>query len=117
MLNNYFHDLAVALLLSSVALAWFLAKEGDKGGPVAHNLIRRVLRKLTWLSYGSLAYILLGGVVRTLAYPRYEWMEAAGRGQLTALIIKHVFLAFVVFLGLFFLVRLKRRFRAINLGK
>ena len=42
----------------------------------------------------------MGGVPRTIYYTRFEWANAAGKGQVTALIIKHVVMAVLVVVGI-----------------
>lgn len=111
MLNNYFHDLAVALLISNLALMWLLARELPQENEGLQKIAARVFGKLSRITYAALAFVLLGGVVRTLTYREYEWMAAAGRGQVLALILKHILLASCVVIGLSFQIALIRRFR------
>jgi hypothetical protein len=94
MMNNYVHDLATGLLFGSVA-AYFLS-----AGVVrrADGLSEREQTALQlWLRFrpvvrGALAMVLLGGIPRMIFYEDYEWLPAAGRGQILALVIKHIFL-------------------------
>ncbi len=108
MLNNYFHDLAVAILFVNVVLTWLYIKI------FAQNLDRENLKYFIrfslYLTYFSLFLILLLGVPRAIFYKRYEWMEAAGRGQVTALIVKHVILALLTFSAILLQMKIKRRF-------
>jgi hypothetical protein len=101
MLNNYFHDLAVAFLFASMLLGWLLDRRGELSPALLWSLRR-------W-SRASLAWILIGGVIRALNYRQYEWLEAAGRGQVPALILKHFLLVGLVAVGLYFQFRLSRR--------
>jgi hypothetical protein len=55
-----------------------------------------------------LIWTLAGGVVRALAYKRYEWVEAVGKAQVPALILKHVILVSFVVLGVLVLRRVRR---------
>ncbi len=110
MLNNYFHDLAVAVLFSGVLVSWLiwrgLQKEGT--GADAAFFKNRVWRGLSWLIWGSLAWILVGGVIRAVAYLDYEWLPAAGRSQIPALVIKHVLLVSIVGWGLYLYRKISR---------
>lgn len=106
MLLNYGHDLATGLLFGAVA-AWFLAArtappslgEGEKAAWLLalHRRFRPVV-------VGALALVILGGFPRAWFYETYEWLPAAGRGQVTALVVKHVILVAVTVLstGAFF---------------
>lgn len=101
MLNIYFHDLAVAFLFASMLLAWLLTRRGELSPALGRSLRR-------W-SAGSLAWVLLGGGIRELTYRQYEWLEAVGRGQVPALILKHILLMGLVAAGLYFQFRLSPR--------
>ena len=47
-------------------------------------------RRMATLARVSLAWIVIGGIPRALFYSEFEWANAAGRGQLVALAVKHV---------------------------
>lgn len=106
MLNNYFHDLATAVFAVSAIAAYLLhrslAMEDAPGSlrPVADGLVK--------VGMVALAWTLLGGMIRALAYRRYEWAEAAGRDQVAALMVKHVILVSLVIGGLVILYRVHR---------
>ncbi|MBI5509411.1 MAG: hypothetical protein HY903_11725 [Deltaproteobacteria bacterium] len=87
MLNNYFHDLATALLFASgVALALML-RAAPQAGVEALRPIFRGMQRLAWI---SLVWILVGGVPRLVYFQEFEWANAAGRSQIPALVVKHV---------------------------
>lgn len=115
MLNNYFHDLATAVLAVSGVAAWLLLRSAtaceapEVLRPVADGLVRTGLIALAWT--------LLGGVIRALAYREYEWMEAAGKNQVPALVVKHIILVSMVILGLVMLYRVRRLVRSSTSGK
>ena len=103
MLNNYFHDLAVAFLFASTLMAHIVLRYWP-GRPSAD--LARVLTRVAW---GSLAWVLLGGVVRVIFYKEYEWLPKAGTAQVPALMAKHVVLVVLTVWGLAGVVRLNRR--------
>jgi hypothetical protein len=106
MLNNYLHDLATAVFAVSALAAYLLLRSPAISD--ASEALRPVTTGLTRAGIFSLAWILLGGVIRALAYRRYEWMEAAGRGQVVALVVKHVILVSLVIVGLVVLFKVRR---------
>jgi len=106
MLNNYMHDLMTAVFAVSAVAAWLLLRsDAMRRAPEA---LRPVARGLVRLGMFSLAWILLGGVVRALAYRKYEWMESVGRAQVPALVVKHVILVSLVITGIVVLLRTRR---------
>lgn len=102
MMNNYFHDLAVAFLFASTVMAWAVLRHVSAPPEELVRLIRRV-------SWGSLAWVLVGGAVRAWFYREYEWLPKAGTAQVPALMAKHVLLVALTVWGLVGVVRLSRR--------
>ena len=101
MLNNYFHDLGVAVIFSTVMANLFLGRALVRLGPPGLFLAVAVFRRLSLVTRLSLAWVILGGIPRALAYQDFEWVEAAGDGQIVALVAKHVVLVAMVALALY----------------
>jgi hypothetical protein len=106
MLNNYFHDLATAVFAVSAVTAYLLRR--SLAMQAAPGPLRPVVAGLVRLGLFSLAWTLFFGIIRGLTYRQYEWMEAAGRDQVAALVVKHVILVFLVVLGLMALRKVRR---------
>jgi hypothetical protein len=103
MLNNYFHDLAVAFLFAASLMAHVVLRHWPgTPSPAVVTLLRRV-------AWGSLAWVLVGGAVRAWFYRDYEWLPRAGTAQVPALAAKHVLLAVLTVWGLIGVVKLTRR--------
>lgn len=102
MMNNYFHDLAVAFLFASCLMARVTLRHWP--GAPSPGLVQ-ILRRVAW---GSLAWVMLGGMIRAWNYREYEWLPKAGTAQLPALVVKHVLLALLTLWGLVGVVRLGR---------
>jgi len=111
MMNNYFHDVATALLAASAFALVVLLRRYEAGprGPEAARYFLEIAERMTKLARFSLAWIVLGGIPRTIWYGEFEWANAAGRGQVTALVVKHVVAAALVVAGVAFWRRLRRR--------
>ncbi len=112
MLNNYFHDLAVGILFANVLLTIILVRLLREYGMAASDLSEKFVRLSSRITWGSLAFIILGGIVRTVTYKSFEWAEAAGKGQVVALILKHIILVGCTVLGVGLQIRLSRTHRA-----
>jgi len=106
MLNNYFHDLATAIFAVSAIAAWLLYR--SRALQQAPAAVRPVAAGLVKVGIASLAWTLLAGMIRGITYREYEWVEAAGRGQVPVLVLKHVILVSLVAAGVFVLVRVHR---------
>ena len=84
-MNNYFHDVATATLLSSAVILWVLGRQAQRGGPEDRN--------------GALIWIILGGIPRVIFFNTFEFIPAKDNGIIIDLGIKHVFLFAAVGLG------------------
>ncbi|HEY4716495.1 MAG TPA: hypothetical protein VII00_05265 [bacterium] len=108
MLNNYFHDLAVAVFFSSVVLTWIFIKIFAE--EMHAGKLKQFVRFSIYLSFCSFFLILALGVPRAVFYRQYEWMDAAGRGQVTVLVIKHILLASLTVMAIVLQVGLKKKY-------
>jgi heme/copper-type cytochrome/quinol oxidase subunit 3 len=115
MMNNYFHDVATALLLASGVVMLIIVKKMERS---ADDSVKKYFLKIytgvTRLAKFSLLWILIGGIPRTLAYKEFEWANAAGKGQVTALIIKHILAFIFVGGGAVLWLKLHKRVREIR---
>lgn len=109
MLNNLFHDFAVALLFASLLVLSIVYRNARRDASGGSALARSLAGTFNRVIYTCWAAIILGGIVRTLAYERFEWNEAAGRGQVAALVVKHLLLVTLVVWGTFIQFRLRKR--------
>lgn len=117
MLNNYLHDVATALLVSSAAALWFMARDlGADPSPEAARYYLRIHGAMGRVALLSIAWIVLGGIPRTIFFERFEWANAAGKLQVPALVAKHVLIFALVGVGLWGWSRLRRRAREIRAG-
>ncbi len=105
MLNNYFHDLAVAFLFASSLLSHVVVRHWP--GKVPES-VAGILMRTAWY---SLAWVVAGGAVRAWFYMEYEWLPKAGTVQVPALGVKHVLLFGITAWGLMGVVKLRRSLR------
>jgi hypothetical protein len=100
MMNNYFHDVATAMLAASAFCLYAVHRvEASLGTPDAalfflktHRLMVKFFRFAFW-------WIILGGVPRTIFYVSFEWNHFADKQQVPALMVKHVLMVVLVVWG------------------
>lgn len=104
MMNNYFHDVATALLAASALVMLFIlqAISNQDLDQSKIDFVKKIYRPTTKVAVFSLIWILVGGVPRTIFFKRYEWWDAADKGIVPALLVKH-FLMFILVLAGFVL--------------
>jgi len=112
MLNNYFHDLSVGVLFANVMLTLILIRLLEQHEKQSLDLLLKFVRLSSRITWGALAFILIGGAIRTLTYRNFEWAEAAGKGQVAALVLKHIILVGCTLAGVGFQIRTYRKYGA-----
>jgi hypothetical protein len=98
-INNYLHDVATAVLLSSAVIVYVLGRQARDGGEGEKRAFARAYTTLTRFAWGALAWIVIGGIPRTIFFPTYEFIPATLKGIELDLIVKHVLLVGGVIAG------------------
>lgn len=115
MMNNYFHDVATALMTASaVALHAIARVQSTMNTPVATLFFLKTYRQLVKFFKFSLWWIIIGGVPRTIFYASFEWNHFADKQQVPALMAKHVVMAAAVIYGFYAWRRLKIKVAALR---
>lgn len=98
-MNNYFHDVATATLLSSGVIFWILGRRAQAGDKAERQAFWRAYAPLTMFARGALAWIIVGGVFRTIFFKYAEFIPSAQKNILPDLMIKHIVLVSAVIAG------------------
>ena len=109
MLVNYFHDLSVAMLASNIIVVFLLARYLESK-PDRIPVLSEVFKKLSVVTWWALGYVLAGGAFRAFYFMEFEWNPAVGRGQVAALVLKHVVMVGLTVFGIWAHVRYVRRY-------
>jgi hypothetical protein len=94
MLNNFLHDLAVAVFFCAWMGLLVLAREAQE-----QSAVRRLNRAFRKTAGWSFFFILAFGIVRTVYYREYEWYSAVEHGQVAALAVKHALFVVIIVAG------------------
>ena len=115
MMNNYFHDVATALMVGSgFALHAIVRIQATMNTPEATVFFLKTYHQMVKLFKFALWWIIIGGVPRTIFYTSFEWANAADKLQVPALMVKHVLMAAVVVWGVVAWRRLKVKVAALQ---
>lgn len=111
-MNNYFHDVATAFMLSSgiVIFIFIGTVERDGRNDVIDYFKNNYKRYLKIIRYAGI-WIVIGGIFRTIFFMKYEWLPAAGKGLIPAILLKHVLVFTFIGLGIY---TWKKLFKKIN---
>ena len=108
-LNNYFHDVATAILLSSAVIMWVLGRQARRsGGGAELDALAGAYPTLTKFAWFALAWIVIGGVPRIIFFNTHEFIPAVENGLVTVLAIKHMLMGVAVIVGAIMWMRTKR---------
>jgi hypothetical protein len=116
MMNNYFHDVATALLMASAFVIWVIVKRYECS-VITHettDYFLKIYKSSTKLAKFALLWIILGGIPRTIFYTEFEWANAAGKSQITALVVKHILAFTIVGTGAYLWIRINRKVKDIK---
>ncbi|MHB8882887.1 MAG: hypothetical protein ACYC69_15425 [Thermodesulfovibrionales bacterium] len=119
MINNYYHDVATATLLSSALVMWSLVHHYEKSGIGSGRqkiglFLLSIHNSMRVIVLASLVWITVSSIPRILSFTRFEWRLAVENGHIFGLIAKHT-LAFVILVcGTLLWIRLNRKIKAIS---
>lgn len=88
-MNNYFHDVATAFLFTSALVMLVMYHTAKNGGDAEMAALKHMRPKLTAIANGAIAWIVIGGIPRTIFYSQMEYPVAEYKGLLLALGLKH----------------------------
>ena len=116
MLNNYLHDFATAMVVVTSYAMFLMVRYAEKEGADVKRMVLRLYPKMLHLAAGSFIFLLFAGVIRTFTFREYEWLEAAGKGQVYVLVIKHILLFSLFGYGLYLWIRVHKRVKRMREG-
>jgi hypothetical protein len=110
MMNNYFHDVATALLAASAFVLHALFRiQATMGSQTATLFFLKTYRQTVTFFRWAIVWIVIGGIPRTIFYTSFEWANAADKLQVPALIVKHILMVVLIVWGALAWRRMTRR--------
>lgn len=108
LMNNYFHDVATAMLLACSVVLWVMLKHLDgKEGAMLHY-IAALYRGITALFWFSVAWIVTSGYLRFATFRDFEWFNTTQKHFEAGLLVKYAIAVIMVVVGAVLWVRLSR---------
>jgi uncharacterized membrane protein YGL010W len=112
-MNNYFHDLATGVLVGSAFVMWVLGRQAAARGREAQRFFAGAFPLLSRIALFAIAWIVIGGIPRTIFFSQVEWDPALVNGLVPALIVKHVLMFAALALGVGMWLRMRAVARGI----
>ncbi len=114
MMNNYFHDVASAMLIIAVLFMVFMTKDIENASRDVKIYFSDVYKKMSHVIGGTVIFIFMAGIVRTFTYKDFEWANAVGAEQVPAIIVKHLIILFFVVYGIIGWLKLHKKIKKIR---
>ncbi|MBS3973312.1 MAG: hypothetical protein KGZ89_00355 [Actinobacteria bacterium] len=107
-INNYLHDVATAVLIATATVLWALDRAVSKDS-VDLKVLEAAYPRLKVIAWAAVAWIVVGGIPRTIFFTRFEWDPAVVKGIVPALIVKHVLMTAGIVIGGIWWLRIGKR--------
>jgi len=111
-MNNYFHDVATAVLVAAAAIMWVLYRRALAKGPEAVIALRNAYPSLTTFARWALLWVILGGIPRVFTFNTHDLgaVHSDMEYLIPAIAVKHIFEVAAVVAGIVLWQRVKARF-------
>lgn len=113
-MNNYFHDVATAVLVAAAAIMWVLYRRALAGGHEQVLALRNAYPQLSTFARWALLWVILGGIPRVITFNTHDLgaVHSDMAYLIPAIAVKHVFEVALVVAGIVLWRRVKARFIA-----
>lgn len=115
MMNNYFHDVATALLAASAVTLHAISRvQAVRNDTASTRFFIQTYDIMARFFKFSLWWIIIGGIPRTIFFTSFEWNHFADKLQIPALMVKHLLILVLVVWGVIAWKRLKIKVEALR---
>jgi|SRR3990172_12868698 len=110
LMNNYFHDVATAMLIASgVTMRVIIGHLGDSRNPEVLSFMLWLYSRISKIVVGSLIWITVSAIPRILTFTSFEWVNALNGRHVPGLFVKHVVAFLMIVAGIRIWLTLIRR--------
>lgn len=114
MMNNYFHDVATAMLFASALAMKIIIKKHEESGPGSLGHLIRFHRGISRIVTFSLVWIAVSAVPRILAFRSFELEHAYKIHNVHGLIAKHIIALGILIGGVLLWISLNKKMRLLQ---
>ena len=114
MMNNYFHDVATAMVMALSVMMLVVIRKYQSGPSVRPlSALKRIYRGISGFVIFSWCWILVSGIIRFATFSSYEWPNAVEKHQEYGLMTKYGLAVVMIAAGALLWIAVVRRMRAI----
>ena len=115
MMNNYFHDVATAMVIATAGISWIVIDRAEKTTELnSQAFYMKVYNIIVKIFIYSLFWLMLGAIPRILTFKYYELKEAQMKGLVLPLLIKLIVAFVLVLAGSIMWINISKRVKALN---
>ncbi len=112
LMNNYFHDVATAMLLACSVVLWVLLRNlGDERDEGLLRYVSALYRGVSGIFWFSVLWIIASGVVRIATFHSFEWHNTTQKHFEAGLLVKYAIAVVMMIVGGLLWLRLSRLMR------
>jgi len=112
LMNNYFHDVATAMLLACGIMLWVMLKNlGNEQDGVLLRYAAELFRGVSALFWFSVLWIIASGIVRIATFRSFEWFNTTQKHFEAGLFVKYGIALVMMIAGSLLWIRLSRKMR------
>lgn len=113
LMNNYFHDVATAMLLACSVVLWVMLKNlgGEQDG-VLLRYAAALYRSVSAMFWFSVLWIIASGILRIATFRSFEWFNTTQKHFEAGLFVKYGIAAVMMVIGTLLWARLSRKMRS-----
>jgi len=112
LMNNYFHDVATAMLLACGIVLWVMMKHlGDDRDGSLTGYAAALFRGVTAMFRFSVLWIVASGILRISTFRSFEWFNTTQKHFEAGLLVKYAIAVAMMILGSVLWIRLSGAMR------
>jgi len=115
MMNNYFHDVATAMLMACSVTMWAVLKQYEnKKSPEARAFLMQLHNAVSKIVNFSFVWIIISAIPRILTLSTFEWKIAVNSQHTYGLVTKYILALFMITVGTYLWILLSARIKRLK---
>lgn len=115
MMNNYFHDVATAMLMACSITMWAVLNQYEnKKSPGARVFLMQIHNAVSKIANVSFIWIIISSIPRILTLSTFEWKNAVNSQHTSGLAIKYVLALFMIIAGTYLWIALSAKIKRLE---
>lgn len=115
MMNNYFHDVATAMLMACSVTMWAVLNQYEnKKSPEARAFLMQIHNAVSKIVNFSFIWIIISAIPRILTLSTFEWKIAINSRHTSGLTVKYVLALLMIIAGTYLWIALSAKIKRLK---